>query len=145
MLGHDRRRLTAETLNFNNSHADEVFSNDNQRVGRIEARKQEIANFMGVRRDHYVPAFRYHWLTLFYDLLVRWSLREDRFTSRWVAPAQIKGKHLCKLREAFRLLRPAGELYVVSFFTVCSYLIISEQRRITSRLVAELFRRADFL
>jgi hypothetical protein len=35
----------------------------------------------------YIPALRYRWLTTFYDLLIRWTLRESTFKRRLVKQA----------------------------------------------------------
>lgn len=38
----------------------------------------------------YIPALRYDWLTPFYDPLLRWGMREDRFKRRLIDQAQIQ-------------------------------------------------------
>ena len=40
---------------------------------------------------HYVPALRFHWLTRFYDLLLRATLKEERFKATLVAQAAPRG------------------------------------------------------
>ncbi|MGH7772501.1 MAG: class I SAM-dependent methyltransferase [Candidatus Binatia bacterium] len=44
-------------------------------------------------RAEYIPALRYHWLTTFYDPLLRWTLRESTFKRRLVEQARIEGGH----------------------------------------------------
>lgn len=41
----------------------------------------------------YIPALRYHWLTTFYDPLIRWTLRESTFKRHLVKQAGIKKGH----------------------------------------------------
>ena len=39
---------------------------------------------------HYVPALRFHWLTRFYDPLVRVTLKDERFKALLVAQAAVR-------------------------------------------------------
>ena len=47
----------------------------------------------GKNHAEYIPALRYHWLTTFYDPLIRWSLRESTFKRHLVKQAGIKKGH----------------------------------------------------
>lgn len=41
----------------------------------------------------YIPALRYHWLTTFYDPLIRWTLRESTFKRQLMKQAGIERGH----------------------------------------------------
>lgn len=40
--------------------------------------------------DSYIPALRYPWLTRWYDLLIRWGLREETFKHRLIQQARLE-------------------------------------------------------
>lgn len=48
---------------------------------------------MGKPHTHYIPAFRYDWLTPLYDPIVGWTMREAIFKRRLVAQAGIEPGH----------------------------------------------------
>lgn len=41
------------------------------------------------RQTDFIPALRYHWLTSFYDPIIRWTTRESTFKSRLIQQIQI--------------------------------------------------------
>lgn len=43
--------------------------------------------------ERYIPALGVHWLTPFYDPLLRWLMREERFKRRLIAEATIQPGH----------------------------------------------------
>lgn len=45
------------------------------------------------KRDKYIPALRYAWLTPLYDPLVRWTVRESTFKRHMIEQARIKPGH----------------------------------------------------
>lgn len=51
------------------------------------------AKIMESNRGEYIPALRYHWLTTFYDPLLRWTLREPTFKGQLLRQARIEGGH----------------------------------------------------
>lgn len=58
---------------------------------------------------HYVPALRFHWLTRFYDPLIRVTLREDRFKALLVEQAVPQpGDRILDLGCGTGTLRPRG-------------------------------------
>lgn len=48
-----------------------------------------------MNKDHrgYLPALRYHWLTTFYDPLLRWTLRESAFKRHLAKQARVEKGH----------------------------------------------------
>lgn len=42
------------------------------------------------KHSHYIPALRFHWLTPFYDALLKWGMREDSIKSRLIERANIQ-------------------------------------------------------
>lgn len=48
---------------------------------------------MNQKRDEYIPALKYSWLTSLYNPLLRWTLRESNFKRHLVEQAQIEGSH----------------------------------------------------
>ena len=54
----------------------------------IELRKKQEK-----KSAEYIPALRYHWLTAFYDPLLRWTLRESTFKRQLMKQAGIERGH----------------------------------------------------
>ena len=54
---------------------------------------QNENEIMDKDRDEYIPALKYRWLTLLYDLLLRWSMRESTFKLHLLGQAQIESGH----------------------------------------------------
>jgi ubiquinone/menaquinone biosynthesis C-methylase UbiE len=52
---------------------------------RISARGNTMTN----KPAHYIPALRFHWLTPFYDSLLKWGMREELIKSRLIERAKI--------------------------------------------------------
>lgn len=48
---------------------------------------------MNKNHGGYIPALRYHWLTTFYDPLLRWTLRESAFKSQLAKQARVEKGH----------------------------------------------------
>jgi len=44
-------------------------------------------------RAEYIPALRYHWLTIFYDPILRWTLRESTFKRQLLKQARVERGH----------------------------------------------------
>jgi ubiquinone/menaquinone biosynthesis C-methylase UbiE len=42
------------------------------------------------KHSHYIPALRFHWLTPFYDSLLKWAMREESIKSRLIERAKIQ-------------------------------------------------------
>jgi len=42
------------------------------------------------KHSHYIPALRFHWLTPFYDSLLKWGMREESIKSRLIERAKIQ-------------------------------------------------------
>ncbi|MBI5352738.1 MAG: methyltransferase domain-containing protein [Chloroflexi bacterium] len=42
------------------------------------------------KHSHYIPALRFHWLTPFYDSLLKWGMREEFVKSRLIERAHIQ-------------------------------------------------------
>lgn len=45
---------------------------------------------MANKPSHYIPALRFHWLTPFYDSLLKWGMREESIKSRLIERATIQ-------------------------------------------------------
>lgn len=55
----------------------------------------------------YIVPLKYNWLTSFYDPLLRWTLREEKFKRQLIRQASIAPNH--------RVLKPGGALHVADW------------------------------
>lgn len=58
--------------------------------GGLLSHREILSKHIMSKRDRYIPALSFRWLTLLYDPLLRWGMREETFKRRLITQANIQ-------------------------------------------------------